>query len=120
MKIYEKYIFSRIAGPMLIITLGITGIAWLSRSLKFVSSDSEIIVFKASGISNFNIMKPAINFSILCTIISFFIAFYFLPASYREFKDMQSFIKNNYASILLQEGVFSKPTKDLTILTNII
>jgi len=80
-----------------------------------LSSDTELVIFKASGISNYDIMRPALTFSILCTCVSFLIAFYLLPSSYREFKDMQSFIKNNYASIFLQEGVFSKPSNDLTI-----
>jgi lipopolysaccharide export system permease protein len=159
MKTYEKYIFSRIAGPMLLITLGIVAIAWLSRSLKFIdlivnkgldvstflylttltlpsllwvilpvglflaityaynklSSDSEIIILKASGIGNFDILKPALYFSLICLAIGYSVAFYFLPTSYREFKDMQNFIRNNYASILLQEGVFSTPTAGLTV-----
>ncbi len=159
MKTYEKYIFSRIAGPMLVITLAIVGIAWLSRSLKFIdlivnkgldvstflylttltlpsllwvilpislfisitysynklSADSEIVILKSSGISNFDILKPALYFSLICLTIGYSIAFYFLPTSYREFKDMQNFIRNNYASILLQEGVFSSPTNNLTV-----
>lgn len=159
MKIYEKYIFSRIAGPMLLITLGIVGIAWLSKSLKFIdlivnksldigtflylttltlpslfwvvlpvglflaityaynklATDSEIVVLRASGINNLNLLKPALYFSLICLAIGYSIAFYFLPASYREFKDMQSFIRNNYATLLLQEGVFSSPTRGLTV-----
>lgn len=159
MKTYEKYIFSRIAGPMIVITLGVVGIAWLSKSLKFLdlivnkglsvstflylttltlpslfwvilpislflaviysynklAGDSEIVVMKASGINNFDILKPALYFSLVCMMIGYSIAFYFMPASYREFKDMQSFIRNNYASLLLQEGVFSTPSKGLTV-----
>ncbi len=159
MKIYEKYILSKIAGPMLIITLGITGIAWLSQSLRFVdfivnkglsigtffyitvlivpsllwvvlpvalfisviysynklANESELIIFKTSGIDNYSLLKPAIMFASLCTIISFAIGAYLLPISYREFKDTQYFIRNNYASILLQEGVFSNPAPNLTV-----
>lgn len=159
MKTYQKYIFGRIAAPMLLITLGIVGIAWLSKSLKFIdlivnkglsvttflyltaltlpslfwvvlpvglflaitysynklSGDSEIIVLKAAGVTNFDILKPALYFSLICMTISYSIALYFLPASYREFKDMQSFIRNNYATLLLQEGVFSSPARGLTV-----
>lgn len=144
---------------MLVITFGITGIAWLSQSLRFIdfivnkglsltkfiylsglivpsllyviipvgvfisviyaynklSSESELVIFKSAGIDNFGIIRPVLIFAALCTLISYSIALYFLPKSYREFKDMQNFIRNNYASILIQEGVFSSPSKDLTV-----
>jgi lipopolysaccharide export system permease protein len=144
---------------MLLITLSITGIAWLSQSLKFIDfivnkgldvgtfiylsslilpslfwviipislfitttyvysklvADSELIVLKASGIDRGGLIKPAMIFAGSFTLISFIISFYLLPASYREFKDMQYFIRDNYASLLLQEGVFSSPTKNLTV-----
>ena len=144
---------------MLVVTFGITGIAWLSQSLRFIdfivnkglsltkfiylsgliipsllyviipvgvfisvifaynklSSESELVIFKAAGIDNFGIIKPILKFAVLCTLISYLIALFLLPKSYREFKDMQNFIRNNYASILIQEGVFSNPTKGLTV-----
>lgn len=144
---------------MLIITLSITGIAWLSQSLRFVdfivnkglsvgtffyitiliipsllwvvlpvalflsiiysynklANESELIIFKTSGIDNLSLLKPALMFAALCTLASFAIGAYLLPISYREFKDTQNFIRNNYASILLQEGVFSNPSPNLTV-----
>ena len=159
MKTYEKYLFAKIAIPMLIITFGITGIAWLSQSLRFIDfivnkglsvgvflylttlilpslfwvvipvtvfisiiyalhkiySDSELVVFRASGIDNIELIKPVFKFAILCTFVSYFISLYLLPASYREFKDMQNFIRNNYATILLQEGVFANPVPGVTV-----
>ncbi|MDX1950036.1 MAG: LPS export ABC transporter permease LptF [Rickettsiales bacterium] len=159
MKIFELYILKKIFWPFVIITLGITGIAWLSQSLRFIdlivnkglsigtflyitiliipslmwviipislfisivysynkiTSESELIVLKTSGIDNNGLIKPAVIFALICTILSYSIAFYLLPKSYREFKDLQNFIRNNYASILLQNGVFSSPTKGLTI-----
>lgn len=145
--------------PMLIVTFGITGIAWLSQSLKFIdfivnkglsivkfiylsalivpsllmvtipvaafvsiiyaynklTNDRELLIFKSAGLNNLTIAKPAIAFATICTLVCYLISLYFLPASYREFKDMQSFIRNNYASVLLQEGVFVSPSKNLTI-----
>ena len=58
---------------------------------------------------------PALFVASFITFIIYIISFYALPASYREFKDMQSFIRNNYASTLLQEGVFSTPVDRLTV-----
>ncbi len=158
-KIYEQYFISKIAGPFLLITLAVTGVAWLSQSLKFIdfivnkglsigdflylsmlilpsllwiiipagtlisvvysynklSSDSELIIFRSAGIDNKAVMRPALVFCMLTTLISYIVSSYLLPASYREFKDMQIYIRNNYASVLLQEGVFTNPVKGLTV-----
>jgi len=77
--------------------------------------DSEFMILKSAGLNNFSLAKPAIYFGIIVTLFSYLISFYLLPTSFREFKDMQSFIRDNYASILLQEGVFSTPAKGLTV-----
>jgi len=81
---------------------------------KFIS-DSELIVLKSAGLSRINLAIPALIVALFVTAISYFISAYLLPASYREFKDTEVFIRNNYASALLQDGVFSNPTKGLTI-----
>lgn len=158
-KIYEQYFINKIAGPFLLITLAVTGIAWLSQSLKFIdfivnkglsigdflylsililpsllwiivpagtfisviycynklAGDSELVIFRSTGVDNKALMRPALIFCLLTTLISYAISLYLLPASYREFKDMQIYIRNNYASVLLQEGVFTNPTKGLTV-----
>ena len=158
-KTYEQYFLRKIAAPFLVITLSITGIAWLSQSLKFVdfivnkglsvgsffylsalilpsllwviipagtfiaviygynkmAGDSELVIFRAIGVNNKALMRPALIFCLLTTLISYSISLFLLPASYREFKDMQIFIRNNYASVLIQPGVFVNPTKGLTV-----
>lgn len=77
--------------------------------------DSELIVLKGSGLSKFDLAKPALIVALGTTIVGYCISLYILPASYREFKDMQVYIRNNYASLLLQEGVFSNPVDGLTV-----
>jgi lipopolysaccharide export system permease protein len=80
-----------------------------------IALESELVILKSSGFNNFDIMRPALIFCLFWVFISYFVSLYLLPTSYREFKDMQSYIRNNYASLLLQEGVFSTPIKDLTV-----
>ena len=70
---------------------------------------------KSAGLSRVSLAKPALIVALIVTAVSYFVSFYLLPSSYREFKDTQVFIRNNYASVLLQEGVFSNPTKGLTV-----
>ena len=158
-KQFEQYFINKVAGPFLLVTLAVTGIAWLSQSLKFIDyivnkglgivdflylstlilpsllwiivpasafiaviysynklgADSELVIFRAAGLDNKSLMRPALIFCLLTTLISYTISLYMLPASYRAFKDMQIYIRNNYASVLLQEGVFTNPVKGLTV-----
>lgn len=77
--------------------------------------ESELVVMQSLGLSYWNLAKPAIQVAVLMTLICYGIAFYLQPITYKKFKDMQVFLRNNYASILLQEGVFSNPVKGLTV-----
>lgn len=80
-----------------------------------LTTESELLVFKSAGISRIGLTTPALFVAGSITIIAYLISFYLLPVSYREFKEMQDFIRNNYASTLLQEGVFSTPVERLTV-----
>ncbi|MGE0754572.1 MAG: LPS export ABC transporter permease LptF, partial [Alphaproteobacteria bacterium] len=77
--------------------------------------ESELVVMQAVGLSFWNLAKPALQVAALMTVICYLIAFYLQPVTYKKFKDMQMFLRNNYASILLQEGVFSNPVEGLTV-----
>lgn len=79
--------------------------------------DSELIVMQAAGLSKWRLGLPAIQVAAAVMLIGYFIALYLLPVSYSRFRDMQSFLRNNYVSILLQEGVFSTPVNGLTVFT---
>lgn len=158
-KQYIKYIILNLAAPTLLITLTLTGIIWLTQSLRFVDMivnrglgfmdflylsslllpsllliilpialftaviftynklivDSEMVVLRSAGLNRFSLAFPALIVAAVLTIFSYIISLYLLPTSYRNFKDTQAFIRDNYASVLLQEGVFNNPTKGLTV-----
>jgi lipopolysaccharide export system permease protein len=80
-----------------------------------LKADSELIVMQASGLSRWRLTIPALQVAAGVAVLAYCIAFYLQPASYGKFRDMQSFLRNNYVSILLQEGVFSNPVEGLTV-----
>lgn len=80
-----------------------------------LTMESEIAALKTAGISRLGLMKPALTLAVFITGISYLIGAYLLPYSYREFKDLQYFVRDNYSSVLLQEGVFTSPSKGLTV-----
>lgn len=162
MKQYSRYIIRSLLGPLILITITLTGIIWLTQSLRFVDLiinkglsfghfiylssllipsllliilpialfatviftynkliiDSELIILRSAGLGRISLSAPAIIIASLITIASYALSLYILPASYRTFKDQQNFIRNNYAEVLLQEGIFNTPVKDLTIYIN--
>lgn len=95
---------------MPIATLGAT-ISILSKA----NHDKEIIVLKSFGLSTFQIMKPFIYSALLFTALGYVFSLYLLPKSYQEFKHLQSFLRNHYASTMLEEGVFSDKINDFII-----
>lgn len=80
-----------------------------------LTTESELTVLKSAGMSKYALIKPALIVAFWVMMAGYLISLYLLPTSYREFKDLQAFIRDNYVSVLLQEGVFNSPTKDLTV-----
>lgn len=80
-----------------------------------LSADSELVVLKSIGLSRWQLARPALWFAFFGTVFGYFISLYLLPYTYRQYKDMQAFARNNYAAVLLQEGVFNTPVDGLTV-----
>lgn len=77
--------------------------------------DSELLVLSGAGLSRFQVAAPAMNVALGITALSYLISLYLLPVSYHEFKNMQVFMRDNYATLLLQEDVFNNPVDGLTV-----
>ena len=80
-----------------------------------LSSDSELVVLRSAGLSQLSIAKPGLLAAALASVVMIFLNMYLLPASYREFKDLQFAIRHDYSSILLQEGVFNTLGEKVTV-----
>ncbi len=78
-------------------------------------TDSELVVLRAAGMSPFSLSKPSLVLAVLVTLIGFALTTYLIPASYREFKDLQNLLRNSYSMVLLQEGVFNTIMKGVTV-----
>lgn len=78
-------------------------------------TDSELVVLQAAGLSRWRLALPALQVGVGVTVLAYAISLYLQPVTYQRFRDMQNFLRNNYASILLQEGVFSNPVEGLTV-----
>jgi lipopolysaccharide export system permease protein len=80
-----------------------------------LSAESELAVMRGAGLGPLALARPVfmlcgIAFAVLMTLSA-----YFLPASNREFKDLQFAIRNRFVSALVQDGTFTTIANKLTI-----
>ena len=80
-----------------------------------LSFDSEIIVMKAAGLSQFALAIPAVIMALLITVATYGLTLYLQPLGFRTFKDQQFTIRHNYATVLMREGTFNNIIKDVTV-----
>lgn len=155
----DRYIFRQLLWTTLSVAFILTGVVWLTQSLRFIEMiinrglsvpmfayftllllptffsvilpvalfaavlftynrllvDSELVVLRGAGMSPFGLGKPALMLAALVTVIGYGLTLYFMPASFREFKDLQNLLRNSYSMVLLQEGVFNTIMKGVTV-----
>lgn len=80
-----------------------------------LTQDSELVVMRAAGMSPIQLARPAMTLGIISSLLVYAIALYFLPLSFRNFKDLQNDVRQSYASVLIQEGVFNTVGNDVTV-----
>jgi lipopolysaccharide export system permease protein len=78
-------------------------------------SESELVVMRAAGMSQAALARPGLIAGALSFALLMSFSLYFLPAANRAFRDLQFEIRNRFASVLLQDGVFNTLSDDLTI-----
>jgi lipopolysaccharide export system permease protein len=80
-----------------------------------LSTDSELVVLRAAGLNPMSIARGGLIAGVLGSLVMAALNFYLLPASYREFKDLQHAIRSDYSNILTQEGVFNSIGDGITV-----
>lgn len=78
-------------------------------------AESELVVMRAAGMSQAALARPALIAGGVGMTILLSLSVYFLPAANRTFKDLQFEIRNRFASVLLQDGIFNTLSDNLTI-----
>lgn len=93
------------------ISLGIAVIYTYNR----LTADSELIVLNAVGVSKLQLARPAMIMGAMCTLICYALALYLMPIANHKFRDIRTFFRDKYASVLLEEEVFNTPIKGITV-----
>ncbi|HME23527.1 MAG TPA: LPS export ABC transporter permease LptF [Acetobacteraceae bacterium] len=80
-----------------------------------LAGDREITVMRAAGLSPFALSRPALVLALLAIICGHALTLWIVPASLASFHQFQWEIRNRMAAFLLQEGVFTQISDDLTV-----
>jgi lipopolysaccharide export system permease protein len=100
---------------VLSIVLPIAAFAATLYTMNRLSSDSEIVVIFACGISAVSLMRPVLMFSALIMAVVFALTLYVMPTAQRELKDRISEVKSDIAAAFLREGAFLSPVRGVTV-----
>lgn len=80
-----------------------------------LSSDSEIIALKASGLSMYSITTPAVLFSLFVTLLSAQTSFHVAPWGNRQFELLITKLGQSKAGVTIREGAFSEGFFDMVV-----
>lgn len=80
-----------------------------------LSGDRELTVMRAAGLSPLKLSRPAIVLACAAMASCFVLNIWVVPVSYTKFREYQFEIRNRMAAFLLQEGVFTQVSDDMTV-----
>jgi lipopolysaccharide export system permease protein len=80
-----------------------------------LAGDRELTVMRTAGLSPWTLSRPALVMATISTIVCFVLNIWIVPHSYAAFREYQFEIRNRMAAFLLQEGVFTSVSDDMTV-----
>ena len=80
-----------------------------------LAGDRELTVMRAAGMSPFALSRPALTLAAVAMLTCCLLNLVVVPSSYSAFREYQFEIRNRIAAFLLQEGVFTPVSEDLTV-----
>ncbi len=80
-----------------------------------LSSDRELTVMRAAGLSPFALARPALAQGVVVAALAMLLNVWIVPSSFTAFRQYQWEIRNRLAAFLLQEGVFTTVSDHLTV-----
>jgi lipopolysaccharide export system permease protein len=80
-----------------------------------LAGDRELTVMRAAGMSDFALARPALALGVCVMLVCYWLNITLVPASLKSFHDYQYQIRNQIAAFLLEPGVFTQVSDDLTV-----
>ncbi|WP_077808559.1 LPS export ABC transporter permease LptF [Neoasaia chiangmaiensis] len=80
-----------------------------------MAGDRELTVMRAAGLSSFQLARPGIICAVAATLLCYVLNLWLVPTAYHEFRRYEFQIRNRMAAFLLQDGVFTQLSQDMTV-----
>lgn len=100
---------------LLVVSLPVTMCISIVFIYNKLITDSEILVMRAAGVSQFGLATPAIWLAILASALSYLMTLYFVPLSYERFKDIEAMVRSGQVEISLPAQTFNTLERNLTV-----
>jgi lipopolysaccharide export system permease protein len=100
---------------MLYVVLPLSTLQSAAYTYNSLVKSQEITILRGAALSNFQIARPAIVFSIIVTILTYCITIYFAPSFYTQLKNKVFELRNNYTIEAIEENSFNRLNKYTTI-----
>lgn len=108
--------FSALTFLPLIMPLGLgTAVVFIYNKL---STDSELVVMRAAGMSPFRLVQPALILAGIVVAVCAFLTLWITPLANRQLVSMQNKMRDNYAVFLSNPGSFNDLAEGLTFYAN--
>lgn len=102
--------------PLLVLVIApIALLIAVAHSLNKLSTDSEIIVMNAAGMSPWILFRAFLNVAIVVSILVASISAYFAPKGLRMLRDWLTEVRANVVSTIVQPGRFTSMESGVTI-----
>ncbi|HYP63987.1 MAG TPA: LptF/LptG family permease, partial [Acidocella sp.] len=155
----DRYIIRQLALALVLVTLGLVALIWLTQSLRFIqiivdhglspfvfvkltgllvpsfiatilpitcfivvlfiytrmSGDRELTIMRNIGMSDARLARPAIGVALGAMILCYILNLGVVPAAFGAFRNYQYEIRNQIAAFLLQPGVFTEVSGEVTV-----
>src|SRR5262249_27271264 len=83
-----------------------------------LNADSEIVVMRTAGISDLSLARPVLVFGLISAVIVSLLTLFAIPASMRDYHDIQGNLQGNMAGVLIEAGVFTDLAPNVTMFTH--
>lgn len=80
-----------------------------------LAGDRELTVMRAAGLSPIALARPALVVALLSMVAGYALNLWVVPLSLQAFREFQWEIRNSMAAFLIQEGVFTQVSPNLTV-----
>ena len=109
------YLTSLLVPSLVLVVLPFAAFIGTLLGYQRLRSESELSIFRATGLSDWQIARGAVLLGLAFTLVSYAVALWLMPTAYRHFRALQFDIRQNVSAISLQARVFTPITDGLTV-----